>query len=439
VHAVWQLLTSDARERDLFASLDATLALPASPAGPPNRLRRVVRIADGDRVYYLKTFARTQAKNRVRFLWTRPRARDDAHRELRVTEALRAAGAGAPRPVAYGRRGAVSFYLCAALPGHAFASLLAAWRTDAAMARAVASFCGGLLRGGFHLPDLGPDHVFVEATAAGARCAVLDLHNGRVAAPGAAPPRVCVRVLRRFAKAARACAVPWTPALRFGARLLRCAGRGADLRSILRRLPPYETAARYAMPGKSAAYAERNPARAARELDLLSRVWPGRAGEVVLDLPCGAGRLLPFLRERGHAVVQADGAIAMLRQARAAGAGTAAAVVADAVATPFAAHSVDGIVLFRFLHHLPPDLAARAIAEACRVARRFVVVSFFHPCSVHELRRRLRAWRGGGRTRFARSLARLRGDFAAAGFDLHARAAELPFARDLWLASFVRR
>ena len=38
----WTLLTEDARERATFASLAATLALPATPAGPPNRLRDVV-------------------------------------------------------------------------------------------------------------------------------------------------------------------------------------------------------------------------------------------------------------------------------------------------------------------------------------------------------------------------------------------------------------
>ena len=43
----------DARERATFPSLAATLALPASPAGPKNRLRSVARIETAHGVYFL--------------------------------------------------------------------------------------------------------------------------------------------------------------------------------------------------------------------------------------------------------------------------------------------------------------------------------------------------------------------------------------------------
>jgi ubiquinone/menaquinone biosynthesis C-methylase UbiE len=203
-------------------------------------------------------------------------------------------------------------------------------------------------------------------------------------------------------------------------------------------LPPFATASRYEVPGKSVAYAGRNPARAARELVLLQQVWPGRRGETVLDLPCGAGRLLPLLADTfGHRVVQADGALAMLRLARA-GASAVAAVRADALHMPFHDRTFDGVVMFRFLHHLAPEASRRAIAEACRTARRFVVVSFFHPCSFHHLQRRLKQLAGGTPTRFALRLPQLATTFAEHGFVLHKSASELPFARDLWVAAFVR-
>ena len=99
---------------------------------------------------------------------------------------------------------------------------------------------------------------------------------------------------------------------------------------------------------------------------------------------------------------------------------------------------VDGVVMFRFLHHLAPDARRRAIAEACRTARRFVVASFFHPCSAHHLQRRLRQLGGATPTRFAVTLRGIVREFASHGFELHAKAADLPFARDLWVASFVR-
>lgn len=434
----WQLWTDDAEERRLFASLDAALRLPATPAGPPNRLRRCDRIDAAGATWYRKQFERTQWKNRLWFRTTGPRACDDAQRERRVTAALRAAGFEAPRPIADGRRGTTSVYVCAALPGRACRDLLAAGDDDAALWSQVARHCGTLLARGFRLPDLSAEHVFARRDGATWRLAVLDLHNGRLAAAGPAPRRLVRRVLRRFARSVRDLPVTERRALRFAVRLLRAAGLRRDAaRQVLAALPPFATAARYERAGKSRAYAERNPRRTARELALLARIWPGRAGETVLDLPCGAGRLHDFLRERAHTVLQADGALAMLREARARGA-AAAGVQADALAMPFADGAVDGVVMFRFLHHLAPAARARAIAEACRTARRFVTVSFFHPCSAHHLRRRLRALLGGPTTRHALTLGALRAEFARHGFVPQAHTADLPFGKDLWLASFVR-
>jgi len=156
-----------------------------------------------------------------------------------------------------------------------------------------------------------------------------------------------------------------------------------------------------------------------------------------LDAPCGAGRLLPFLQERGHRAAQLDGAFAMLQQTANTGARAGLCVQGDALQLPFADDAVDGVVMFRFLHHLPPDAARQAIAEACRVARRFVVVSFFHPCSVHHARRRLAQLTGAPATRFALSLGAVRAAAARHGFRLERSAAQLPFARDLWVAAFV--
>ena len=110
----------------------------------------------------------------------------------------------------------------------------------------------------------------------------------------------------------------------------------------------------------------------------------------------------------------------------------------DALQMPFCDRAFDGVVMFRFLHHLPAGASDRAIAEACRVARRFVVVSFFHPCSLHHAQRLLRRLGGTADTRFTRRLGNVRAAFARAGFRLVAHAAQLPFARDLWLASFER-
>lgn len=437
----WRLFTDDERERHAFRDLSAVRALPGEPAGPPNRLRQVTRVSFDGRAYFLKEFRRTQPKNRVHFALTRPRARDDADRERRVTDALRARGHGAPRPIAYGRDGAASYYLCAELPGEPLTAHIERGDVDAALLRQVSEHCGALLGEGFRLPDLSADHVFVRAGngSEAVRLSVLDLHNAGVAPAGPAPSRLLRRVLRRFARSVRELPVGRLAAMRFASRLLRRAGAGRRLRRrLLTAAQSFGTAARYEQGGRSARYAERNPKRHAAELRLLTRVWPGRAGESVLDLPCGAGRLQPFLQDRGHRIAQGDGALAMLREVDARGRRGGISVQADALQMPFADGAVDGVVMFRFLHHLPPEAMGRALAEAGRVARRFVVVSFFHPCSVHHVQRRLGAMAGTPTMRFAATLGTLRREFAKAGFALHARAAQLPFARDLWLAAFVR-
>jgi hypothetical protein len=191
-----------------------------------------------------------------------------------------------------------------------------------------------LLADGFSLPDLSADHVFAERHDGGWQLAVLDLHNGGVGAPGRPTRKLLARVLRRYARSVRGLPLLRRPAIVFATRLLRAAGAPRALRrELVRATPAAGTAFRYEQAGKSNAYAARNPRRAARERALLERIWPGRPGETVLDVPCGTGRLLPFLHERGHGVVLADGAVAMLRQARA-DHGPERLVQADALALP---------------------------------------------------------------------------------------------------------
>lgn len=424
----------------MFRDLASTLALAAEPAGPPNRLRHVVRLQTPLGVYFLKTFVRTQWQNRLRFLLTAPRASDDADRERQVTLALRAAGHQTPRPIACGRRGAASFYLCAALPGDSLRAWLQRGPAAADLVRRVAEHCGRLLRGGFLLPDLSAEHVFATDFATDTPIAVLDLHNGQLVRRGQWPRRFWSRLLRRFGRSVRDVDVSRTTALRFAMRLFAAAGVARKARrSTLHSLPPWETAGRYEASGKSGDYAKRNPARHRRELELLRRLWPGRPGEQVLDIPCGAGRLLPELVQRfQHQVLQADHAMAMLRESASLGR-RVAAVRADALAMPFAERAVDGVVVFRFLHHLPHDAQQQLVAEACRTARRFVVISFFHPCSAHQLQRWVARWFGGRITRFPTAPRRLRAWFRANGFEAAAFAAEAAYRRDLWLAVFVRQ
>lgn len=435
----WEFLAADATERETFAGRAAVLALPHEIAAPPNRQRRVHRVLHQGRIWFFKEFGPTQWRNRLRFRLRPPHAEDDAEREALMTLALRAAGVETPRPVARGRDRLGSCYLCAELPGRSLRELLQRGGVSPGALQLVAGFCGEILAKGFHLPDLSAEHVFVRQEIGFLHLGLLDLHNGSLAPPGPVPQRLCRRVLRHFARSVQDLPVPRLLALRFAARLLRNAGRGRETRRLLQQLPPSDTAWRYERQGRSRAYAARSPRRQSRELELLARVWPGRPGESVLDVPCGTGRLLPFLRRRGHGVLWADGALAMLRQARDRNGDRVPSLQAHALALPLADRSVDGIVQFRFLHHLPPQAARAALTEACRVARRFVVLTFFHPCSAHHLQRRLRGLlTRRAAARHALTLGRLDRWCRAHGFRRTAACADLPFARDLWLAAYER-
>ncbi len=426
-------------ERAAFGSHEALLQMPYELAAPPNRARTVRRIAHEGTTYYFKQFGPTTTANRWTFRMSRPHAQDDAERELLMTLRLAECGIETPRPVLRGRTaGGDSYYVCAELPGRALRDWLRLGPPRPALLALAAAFCGNLLAKGFWLPDLSADHLFARQEVAFFHFGVLDLHNGRMGRPGPPPAWVCRRLLRRFATSVQDLPIGRFVALRFALRLLRNAGLGARSRAILRALPPMDTAARYEQAQKAKAYRDRNPRRTERELDLLAKVFPGQAGERVLDAPCGAGRLLPFLRARGCEVVRADGAFAMLAQAKAA-APALPAVQAHALALPFVDRAFDGVVMFRFLHHLPPSAQKAALAEACRTAARFVVVSFFHPCSAHHLQRRLQqAVRRAAPTRHAITLAALRRKIESHGFALQAVVAERPWFKDLWIACFVR-
>jgi glycosyltransferase involved in cell wall biosynthesis len=97
----------------------------------------------------------------------------------------------------------------------------------------------------------------------------------------------------------------------------------------------------------------------------------------VLDIGCGPGALWPHLEHRGKHTrcfgVDLDDRMisAAHRLFPAAG-----AIRADGAALPFLRGEMDVVVLRHVLEHLDPQIAAAALAEAFRVARKSVVVDF---------------------------------------------------------------
>jgi SAM-dependent methyltransferase len=430
----WLLLDATEAERARFPDLRSVLAHPGTAAAPRNRWREVRCLEVEGTRYYLKLFHRTQLKNRIKHRLRAPRCRSDAEREWLIARALRQRGFGTARPVALGRRGALSCYLCAEVPGQTVRDLLAAGRLDGARRRAAARFAGSIGAAGIVLPDLSADHVIAD----GAALSVIDLHNGRLGRVRAAD---AVRMLRHLQRSVRGLPIAPAHALRAAVLMLRGIGFHREARALLERLPPLATHARYESEQRSAAYRRRDPRRDRRELACLRRVWPGAPGDLVLDVPCGTGRVSSWVqRATGARAVGADRALAMLRAARREPDAPPLLMQADAASLPFADRSCAGVVVFRFLHHQDRHAARATVREAARVAARYVVVSFFHPVSLHGARRRFASlWKRRDSARHTVSPRRLSRWLAEAGFTPVRWSAELPYARELWVASFERR
>jgi SAM-dependent methyltransferase len=480
----WQLLpTADDEERHVWQGAAALEEMAREPAAPPNRLRRVWRVVStSGRVWFAKEFVATPFGHRVRNRTTAPRCDLDAEREAFAALELLARGFEVARPVAIRRRrDGASFYVCANLgPGRSsLADRLRERGFDPHAWRAAVAVGERLLRAGVHWPDLSADHIWLalgedEGGRTDAGIALLDLHDVTVRAAGSRLPRrarAMRRMLRRALRSLRGLDVPARAKLAAGVRLLRTAGiERSRRRGILARLAAVDapsgsasTSTRTDDPLREISHVRYDDERAARyrrsrpkrrseaEERLLAAVWPGdlRRGALVLDAPCGAGRLRPFVEARGAAYRGIDRSRSMLLEAAGQGAagGDAAEAApslsalaeADLLHLPFPDRSMDAVICFRFLHHVPRDLAASVVAELCRVARTAVVVSHFHPISLHHARRVLRrVVSGRPQTRFAIGGGRLDRMFAAAGFRPVVRRAQSAYLRDLWVVRYER-
>ena len=113
----------------------------------------------------------------------------------------------------------------------------------------------------------------------------------------------------------------------------------------------------------------------------------------LLDLPCGGGRLSPQMEDFTDFLVEADVGLGQLQHLRVHSKVKTpkALMTASAFHIPFKDNSVDAVVCCRLCHHLPnAEQRERLIDELLRVARRFVIMTFFDHHSVKNLLRRAR-------------------------------------------------
>ena len=148
--------------------------------------------------------------------------------------------------------------------------------------------------------------------------------------------------------------------------------------------------------GYDAAYRERPFKRSTtiREKSLLGRLLSGQGmSATMLNLPSGGGRLSNIFSEHTDILIEADIALGQLRFARKRNERLENAIWLNASAfhVPFKDESIDAVICCRLCHHLPSSVEReRLLSESLRVARRFVIFSFFDYHSPKNFLRRAR-------------------------------------------------
>lgn len=113
----------------------------------------------------------------------------------------------------------------------------------------------------------------------------------------------------------------------------------------------------------------------------------------LLDLPSGGGRLSPQIAPYTDLLIEADIALGQVQYGREFGRVQRPQLwmTASGFHIPFRDASLDGIVCVRLNHHLPTaEERERLVRELLRVAKKFVVMTFFDFHSLKNLGRRLR-------------------------------------------------
>ncbi|MDD4871075.1 MAG: methyltransferase domain-containing protein [Kiritimatiellae bacterium] len=132
----------------------------------------------------------------------------------------------------------------------------------------------------------------------------------------------------------------------------------------------------------------------AREYSILQRLLrsQGHCG-VILDLPCGGGRLSPQIAPFTDLLVEADIAEGQVFYGKRNLSLNTPQIwmTASAFHIPFRNESFDGTVCCRLCHHLPTAKERqRLIKELLRVSKRFVIMTFFDYNSMKNMLRRIR-------------------------------------------------
>ncbi len=138
--------------------------------------------------------------------------------------------------------------------------------------------------------------------------------------------------------------------------------------------------------------------RDVRERDAILRCLDYIPGEShVLDFPCGSGRLIRLIKNKGHRVSAADASASMLELAK----NNCGDIHSDpnllgfherdVFNSGFADGEFDAVICNRLFHHLnESEDRIAALKELARISRGVIIVSFFNSFSISFICRKLR-------------------------------------------------
>jgi ubiquinone/menaquinone biosynthesis C-methylase UbiE len=128
---------------------------------------------------------------------------------------------------------------------------------------------------------------------------------------------------------------------------------------------------------------------------MLGKCYPLSNMAVILDFPCGTGKMGNILAKRFN-VVAADISAEMLHLARNDYQHQESArsfygfVQADLTMCPFSGQAFDCVVTIRLMHRVPPDIRIEMLRELARISKQHVIVSYAITNLWHRMRSRIR-------------------------------------------------
>jgi len=120
------------------------------------------------------------------------------------------------------------------------------------------------------------------------------------------------------------------------------------------------------------------------------KIFPPKAGMVVLDIGCGTGLQLEHYHKVGGKVYGIDTSQAMLQKAQRKLGSSAHLFRGDATRLPFHDEKFDLVIFSLVLHEMPSSIRSNVISEAIRVMKQrgYILITDFHP----GCKRSLKGW-----------------------------------------------